>query len=251
MTWAWCLFRPWGWSSYCKGKFILLGLRRVPTLLSRIPLCVWLLTWSLDLGFFSLLLFCLSLTASKDICKYIWNPGISWLFLFLTNIHHSNLWCFVVAKFLFRLFHSLVKLTLWLLKVLFFIDWGSVSWVNERMKNWDLAWTLSLYERKEFSFLYLWINKCLSHVVTVFEEVDNAPISINKHSNNWSFSKMPKFWLFIRLDGIIIFPSPLSKYISSCQINAINLFWCWQISFKGKTLPGYSNIDFWKIVALL
>ena len=256
MTWA-CLFRPWGWSSYSKGKLILLSLWRVSALLSRVPLCiwlllcVWLLTWSLNLRLFSLLLLSLSLTASKDICKNIRHPCISWLFFFLSNIHHSNFWCFVIAKFLFRLFHSLVKLTLWLLEIFFFIYWGSVSWVNERMENWDLAWTLSLDEGEKFSFLYFWIDKCLSHVVTVFKEVNNAPISVNKHSNNWSFSKMSKLWLFIWLNSIIIFPSPLSKYISSCQINAINFFRCWQISFKSKTLPSYSNIDFWKIVALL
>ena len=184
MTWA-CLFRPWGWSPYSKGNFILLSLWWVPALLSRVPLylwlllCVWLLTWSLNLRIFSLLLLCLPLAPSKDICENIWYPGISWLFFFLANIHHSNFRCLVIAKLLFRLFHSLVKLTLWLLEVLFFINWGSVSWVNERMENWDLAWTLGLDEREEFSFLYLWINKCLSHVVTVFEEVDNAPISIN------------------------------------------------------------------------
>ena len=234
----------------------MLSIWGMSTLLFRILtlLLIWLPTWSLNLWLLPLFLLCLSLslTASKDIGKDIWNPGISWLFLFLANIHYRDLWCFVVAKFLFGLFHGLVELTLRLIIVLcVFLDWRSVSWVDERMENWDLARALGLDEGEEFSFFYFWIYKCLAHIISIFKEVDNAPISINKHTNNWSFWKMSKLWLLIWLYGIIIFPSSFSKNISSCQINAINLFWSRKISFNCETLPGNSNIDFWKMFTLL
>ena len=119
------------------------------------------------------------------------------------------------------LFWQIVVITFFLLFLLTsFKNRWSVFRIYKWMEYAHFAFNLKLHKRIQEAFLYFLTYKGLSHIKPIFIEADDPSININQHANNSSHLKVSKLWLLMAIQLIVIFPFPICKLVSSCEIQA-------------------------------
>ena len=128
------------------------------------------------------------------------------------------------------------------------------------MKNGQLTDSWNLNKREKAATFELGLAECLSQILAVFVEVDEASIHINQHANHatndnsiWSVcgSTTLSFNNWLAINIIILTPFWFIKGISTHKVYTPNIFLHAQILIHQKVFTANSNADPGILLALI
>lgn len=179
---------------------------------------------------------CISSTVfcPKYASEHVRNPSIFIISFFFMVLVSVDGWLFVAM--ILDLTNSVISFTVWILanffRELLEWNWRSVGWIHEWVENRNVTNAVSLNERKVVTLLYHWVNESLPEIISIFEEVDDASISINEHTDNSTLSKVTELRLLVWLNSIVILPFSSAELVTSGQVDGPSIQASWKISLN-------------------
>lgn len=119
------------------------------------------------------------------------------------------------------------------------------------MENRHLANVLYLNERKEGTVLQFLLAKCLSEILSIFIEANDASVHVNEHSNYRAIAKEiilrlsghnpTLFGLFLNANIIVLLPLLVVENVSCVEVQAPNILLSGEILVDQKVVTADTN----------